>query len=304
MRLVSLNLCTSHFFSVPAATNIPTLSSAVDRLALQLSQLTTSHATNTSTMNSLSVERDDVGRRETEMRDMVVRAEEKRAWFSSFDDWIEGVAGFLDEKVCLLHSIEGPIYKNIHQYPLLEKLEDEFISLLQERHEIVRKRRFEDDKDDLSLFFGTSPASQPREEKDEYGRSMPSETELKAQRRMERIARRQLRKSQRDADEGFSTDSELPPPDESAYLEALDALEARRKDVLSDVKAKEFLDPSKGMWNTWREKYMDSYVGAWGGLGVVSVWEFWARLECVGWDCVKVRIPNCFYENMIINRCF
>jgi GC-rich sequence DNA-binding factor len=37
--------------------------------------------------------------REAEMRDMVGRAEEKRAWFNSFKEWVEGVAGFLDEKV-------------------------------------------------------------------------------------------------------------------------------------------------------------------------------------------------------------
>jgi GC-rich sequence DNA-binding factor len=66
-------------------------------------------------------------------------------------------------------------------------------------------------------------------------------------------------------------------------------LDSRKKAVLADVKAAEFRDPGKGRWSVWREKYSDSYVGAWGGLGVVSVWEFWVRLECVGWDCVEVR---------------
>jgi hypothetical protein len=36
------------------------------------------------------------------------------------------------------------------------------------------------------------------------------------------------------------------------------------------------------------EQYSDSYVGPWGGLSVVSVWEFWVRLEIVGWDFIKV----------------
>lgn len=38
------------------------------------------------------------------MRTMVDRAEDKRAWFDSFKDWLEGVAGFLDEKVSLSFS--------------------------------------------------------------------------------------------------------------------------------------------------------------------------------------------------------
>ena len=29
---------------------------------------------------------------------MVEKAEAKRAWFQSFSEWVEGVAGFLDEK--------------------------------------------------------------------------------------------------------------------------------------------------------------------------------------------------------------
>lgn len=39
--------------------------------------------------------------REKEMRQMVERAEAKRAWFGQFKEWVEGVAGFLDEKVIL-----------------------------------------------------------------------------------------------------------------------------------------------------------------------------------------------------------
>lgn len=85
---------------VPADTPIPTLAPAIARLAQQLSQLTASHATNSAALNNLSQERDELDDRETEMRDMVSRAEEKRAWFSSFREWVEGVASFLDEKVC------------------------------------------------------------------------------------------------------------------------------------------------------------------------------------------------------------
>lgn len=35
------------------------------------------------------------------MRQMVEKAEAKRAWFGQFKEWVEGVAGFLDEKVII-----------------------------------------------------------------------------------------------------------------------------------------------------------------------------------------------------------
>lgn len=43
------------------------------------------------------------------MRELVEKAESKRAWFEGFKEWTESVAGFLDEKVaisgCLTYSI-------------------------------------------------------------------------------------------------------------------------------------------------------------------------------------------------------
>lgn len=78
---------------------MPTLGPAINRLSEQLSRLTTSHAQNSSTLSSLAQERIEVDNRENEMRDMVEKAEEKRAWFNDFREWTESVASFLDEKV-------------------------------------------------------------------------------------------------------------------------------------------------------------------------------------------------------------
>jgi hypothetical protein len=93
----ALTLLTSR--TVPIATPVPTLAPALARLTQQLTQLTASHTSNTAALNSLAQERDDVDKREMEMREMVGKAEEKRGWFEQFRDWVEGVAGFLDEKV-------------------------------------------------------------------------------------------------------------------------------------------------------------------------------------------------------------
>ncbi|CAA7262911.1 unnamed protein product [Cyclocybe aegerita] len=264
---------------IPSATPVPSLAPAISRLSDQLALLTTSHAKNSAALNSLAQERAEVDDREKEMREMVEKAESKRAWFGSFKEWVESVASFLDEK-----------------YPLLEKLEEEHVSLLKERADMVDKRRREDDEDDLALFIGpllTIPSTVP-DQVDDFGRTIPNPDPVqeRRERRVARIARRQIRTFQRrrpagEEEEGYSTDSSLAPADSNAYTEALQSLATKRKEVLSDVKSEEFRDPGKGRWNVWREKYSDSYVGAWGGLGVVSVWEFWVRLECVGWDCIE-----------------
>ncbi|KAG6905475.1 hypothetical protein DXG01_002492 [Tephrocybe rancida] len=261
--------------AVPSATPIPTLGPAISRLTEQLTRLTTSHATNIAALSALAKERAEVDEREAEMREMVGRAEDKRAWFESFKDWLEGVAGFLDEK-----------------FPLLEKLEEEHVSLLRERFEMINTRRRLDDEDDLSTIFGPlPPPPEPEvEETDELGRVIPrpNSAAQKRERREARARRRIARPpTKTEEEEGYSTDSSLPQHDQSAYADALKALKVRTKDVLADVRAAEFLDPAKGRWDAWRSKYTETYVGAWGGLGVVSVWEFWVRLENVGWDCIE-----------------
>jgi hypothetical protein len=63
--------------------------------------LTTSHAANTAALASIAKESDELNTRETEMREMVVQAEEKRAWFDGFKEWLDSVADFLDQKVPL-----------------------------------------------------------------------------------------------------------------------------------------------------------------------------------------------------------
>lgn len=84
---------------VPPIASLPTLTPALTRLSGQLAKITTSHVKNTAALENIAQEREAVEKREKEMREMVGSAEEKRAWFESFRDWVESVAGFLDEKV-------------------------------------------------------------------------------------------------------------------------------------------------------------------------------------------------------------
>ncbi|KAH8114705.1 nineteen complex-related protein 2-domain-containing protein [Phellopilus nigrolimitatus] len=260
---------------IPPLTPLPTLDSAISRLTQSMTQLTTSHASNTTSMSSFADERTVLEGKEKEMRTMVENAELKRSWFSSFREWVETVATFLDEK-----------------YPTLEELEEEHVSLLKERSNMVAKRRIQDDEDDLSLFLGDLPPSgtNDQEELDELGRVLPRQNPAVA--RKERRAYRTSRHARHTAsqeEEGYSTDSSLFPSDEADYQAALSSLHSKVNNVLQDVRSDEFQDPQIGVarwFGGWREKYSDTYTGAFGGLGMVSAWEFWVRLELLGWDPV------------------
>jgi GC-rich sequence DNA-binding factor len=156
--------------------------------------------------------------------------------------------------------------------------------LLKEKFDMVAGRRKAEDEDDLSLFLGYIP-------------QLASEEPPKSS-RQERSAARLIRRTQRRqvgaalaAEEGFSTDSSLSSDQEDDFQLAITKLKEKAEGVLSDVRAGEFRDPSQGLgkwFGEWKEKYEDIYVGAWGGLGLVGAWEFWARLEIVGWNPFQV----------------
>lgn len=61
---------------------------------------------------SLVDEREQLDARETELRDMIAKAEGKRSWFAAFKEWVESVATFLDEKVgnVISHYINSNSY--------------------------------------------------------------------------------------------------------------------------------------------------------------------------------------------------
>jgi GC-rich sequence DNA-binding factor len=190
--------------------------------------------------------------------------------------------------------------------PLLEKLEDEYVSLLTERYDMISRRRQEDDADDLVLFFHVPPTEDPGEpEVDEFGRSVDTNSPhsvVRRARRADRTARLSSRHSsapsqpqsaptQTPEDEGYLTDSALSPSNLHDFQLALKTLSDKLSSILSDVQAEEFRNPQVGLakwFGEWRSKFTETYVGAWGGLGLVGAWEFWSRVEMLGWDPLEV----------------
>lgn len=177
---------------------------------------------------------------------------------------------------------------------------------------MISRRRKADDEDDLAAVFGDLPTSalQQTELTDDLGRIVPSANPAVARRdrKSARNTRRVLRRARQNkpqTEEGYSTDSSLPPSDATDFNAAMEKLLARRNDILADVRAKDFRDPSSGLgkwFGEWRGRFGDSYTGAWGGLGMVGAWEFWTRLEIVAWDPLEVRPHSSLFPCHLAKR--
>lgn len=177
---------------------------------------------------------------------------------------------------------------------MLDQIEADGAHHWTQRREMIGKRRREDDADDVALFLGVPAAAAERDEIDDLGRTIRDHVgpyaSVRKSRREARVSRRQRRRlRRRDTSEsdGWSTDSTLSPADEEDYASARRALLARADALDADVKADEFLDPSQGIGKRfagWREREPDEYVSAFGGLGCVQGWEYWARKEMVAWE--------------------
>ena len=181
------------------------------------------------------------------------------------------------------------------QYPELEKIEAENISLLTERYSILSLRRLADDSDDLALSLGiplpTSSASLlpsflPPTSQDQAPQSL-----LRQSRRQTRLSRFPPSTLNSAEDQGLLTDEELSGDLEADYRAAKEDLGKRVEGLFSDVGAEDFRDPNVGLgrrFAVWRRDYAEDYEGAFGGLGMVSAWEFWARGEMGDWDPLRV----------------
>lgn len=159
---------------------------------------------------------------------------------------------------------------------------------------MIDKRRMDDNEDDLVLLYGVPVDIQGDDNQaDELGRAMPSSTapqsSVRRERRQERARRHSsgFQDDMQTSEEGYATDSELSHSDLADYEQAIGALRKKvQANIFRDVKAKAFRDPKQGIavwFKEWKDRYPDIYQSAFGGMGLVQAWEFWARVELIGW---------------------
>lgn len=200
----------------------------------------------------------------------------------------------------------------------MEKIESSYLAIQRERYEIVARRRFADDSDDVSLFTGVAindelnrigrrGVGEEEEEDDESERLRKNGLEPRSIVRNTRRAERERRYLERTTrtnstgqpqqdqsereDPGYFTDSDLSHGDSSDLSIALNDLTVRLNDLFSDVKSDEFRDPNltiRRKFEEWRSRFREEYDLTFAGLAMVGVWEFWARVEMVRWNPFEV----------------
>lgn len=179
---------------------------------------------------------------------------------------------------------------------MLDKIEADGVHHWTQRKEMITRRRREDDADDVALFLGVPPAAvDAQPETDELGRTRRDDlgpyANVRKYRRQARATRRQARRRQASESDGYSTDASLASADAEDYAMAQQALRDRAAALDADVKAEEFIHPERGIgrrFAEWRDREPEEYEQAFGGLGCVQGWEYWARKEMVGWEPSRV----------------
>ncbi|PWN90132.1 hypothetical protein FA10DRAFT_266632 [Acaromyces ingoldii] len=275
---------------IPLTAPLPTLTSTSARLAAQVKELETSAMSHEKVADDAVRGLEQLQHEEAENKVDIEQAGDKEAWFREFEEFILSVAAFLDDKA-----------------PRLEALEADWMGLLQERTRMTQRIRARDAEDELSLFFGVPSRSLlPGNSKLSEEEQSDNASEISRLPQEEGDASSPIRISRREkaaarGEKGY----DLEASDFAAFAIARQDLERRLKQLFDDVKAAEFLDPAAEITREsdgrkalhpaslaarfmhWRKRYPDDYAGAWGGLALSGVWEFWARKQCCLWDIFR-----------------
>ncbi|GAA97057.1 uncharacterized protein L969DRAFT_96943 [Mixia osmundae IAM 14324] len=271
---------------IPQLTSLPSIGFVRARLRSSLTFAQSTHSSQADTLQKCEKEVEKLDQHELELRADIDATNARFEWFQEFRAWIEDVAAFLETK-----------------YPALEKIEADNLAIQKERLDLVQRRRYEDDSDDLALFTGVATPSIYRlptlieAESDDIVddlQRIPPQDALREARRLARRHRHAQRRQSaslpvqdREEPEGDSTDDELEPSDTLDLEDAVRDLYRQHQLLFQDVAAEDFVDPDLGLrarFGQWREKHHEEYANAFGGLAMVSAWEYWARAEMGLWN--------------------
>ncbi|GAA5985030.1 hypothetical protein JCM11641_000823 [Rhodosporidiobolus odoratus] len=268
---------------IPQSAPVPSLAAALSRLSTSLTSLQEAHTLDNSALAHFAREREDLDKQEKELRDEVKKTEEKSVWFEEMKGEVEDWGAFLEEK-----------------YPKLEAIEMQSLAILRERYTIIATRRYRNASDDVSLFTGqTVPTRFPPRmlpldgENDRMEEDLPDFEQESPEDLDPRSSTRSSRRTEREQRTTTSFSPESLPPTSSADLRhALTEQHTLLTSLFSDVRAPAFRDPNLGIrqkFEEWRERYAEEYGMTFAGLGMVQVWEFWARVEVVGgWNPLEI----------------
>ncbi|PWN49187.1 hypothetical protein IE53DRAFT_411810, partial [Violaceomyces palustris] len=283
---------------IPLTSPMPTLTSSSSRLKNKLKSLEQSSLSHQAIMEDAERGLEDLGKASEENKAEVGTAEEKESWFREFEGFVQSLAGFLDSKV-----------------PLLEEAERESLDILRMRNRILIRARSKVLETELTSIVGGGRLRKP---------DLPSSLVPFVGGEEEEEEEEEVVAMEVDEASGFGSSNgderradqldHLSAPDQISYDQARQSLREKVSRILSDVKAPEYLDPCfrisgreedpvlhpsciVSRFKEWRTRYREEYEKAWGGLALVSVWEFWSRLEICEWDPFPSSSPSASSAN-------
>ncbi|KAJ2957562.1 hypothetical protein NQZ79_g6762 [Umbelopsis isabellina] len=260
---------------IPEQTAISSISDVLSRLSLVSSNLEESKVNHDKQLTQTLKDIENL-KSSRELTDSELERTSKRYnYFQELKAYVNDLAEFLDAK-----------------FPELEKVEQQFNGLMNQRTKAVEQRRWQDDLDDIELFALVpnqfiDTQDDKEDELDEYGRAKSSRNSAASKRRRleERSSRHILRETS-DEITGMSTDDELGEAYAREEREELDEIQRDKINALIADVQDDFasLLAVKNKFETWKTDFNDDYSKAYGGLSLPGAFEFYVRIELITWN--------------------
>lgn len=254
---------------VPTPTQIPALDEAMQHLDIvsnDLDQIIQEYDTQ---LTQMEQNKQNLQTAELDLGNDILRSSERYDYFQSLSSYVNDLGEFLDAK-----------------FPELEALEKEAHDLIAAKHDIIRKRRWEDDMDDLHEFADV-PEKMDEDERVQYQREG---FQRRKEERQQRIAERQDLMDVDPADamqeQGLWSDDELEQDWSVQHEEKLDDIQDNKVPAMLEDVGEEFesLEAVKSKFEAWKTRFYDDYNKAFGSLSLPGAFEFFVRCELVSWD--------------------
>lgn len=273
---------------LPDIIPVPGVGATSSLLAMRLAEVQDSLASHTDTIDNSTRSLAQLAEDETENKRQVEAAADKDGWMGDFTAFIESLADLMEVKT-----------------PPLDEISTEWDSLYAQRTRMVATRRTKILEDHLAFFWGVSnksllPAQQRKRSSDDAD---GNDSEVTLEEEPSPVLDGDAGSEQRAQRLPLQSDESLLPGDEASFANATTPLRARLASLLDDVQAPEFLWPDARLqaddsvplhpssvhsrYRKWRTRYPDDYNGAWGGLSLAGIWEFWAQRELALWDPLR-----------------
>ncbi|KAI8140281.1 nineteen complex-related protein 2-domain-containing protein [Fennellomyces sp. T-0311] len=256
---------------VPIESSILSLDKAVQNLDSTSNSITRTIKEYETQLEQMQKNMETLSTTEADLSKEIVRGSERYDYFQTLAGYVNDLGEFLDAK-----------------FPKLEALEQEAHDIIATKYDVVTKRRWRDDLDDLHEFAKV-PEQPQDEEMDEFGRGeeMRNSDSVRQRRKIERQQRIAAQDGLADIQEqGLWTDDEMPEEWDAQRDQKLDNITSGKvEEMLEDV-GEEFgsLEMVKNKFEAWKTNFFDDYSKAFGSLSLPGAFEFYVRCELVTWN--------------------